>query len=131
MNKTLAYKLLKYSIAGVWLINGLYCKVLNQVPRHREIVGEILGEDFAAPLTILIGISEIIMTIWVLSGFKSRLNTLIQIVLVAVMNVMEFVLVPDLLLWGKLNALFALGFILILYYYEFVLKAEASREQTT
>jgi len=130
MNKRILYKALQVLIALVWLVNGLYCKVLNQVPRHREIVGEILGEDFAAPLTILIGISEIIMTIWVLSGYKSRLSTLIQIILVAVMNVMEFILVPELLLWGKLNALFALGFILILYYHEFILKADAAREQT-
>ena len=130
MNKRNQYHLLKWLIAAVWLINGLYCKVLNQVPRHREIVGEILGEDFATPLTLLIGISEIVMAIWVLSGFKSRFNTLCQIGLVAVMNVLEFILVPELLLWGKLNALFALGFILILYYHEFILKADISREQS-
>ncbi|EMS33047.1 hypothetical protein C943_00324 [Mariniradius saccharolyticus AK6] len=41
--------------------------------------------------------------------------------LVAIMNILEFVLVPDLLLWGRYNALFALLFIGLVYYNEFVL----------
>lgn len=98
--------------------------MLDLVPRHREIVSEILGQDYARPLTILIGLSEIIMAIWVLSRFKSKLNAILQIVIVATMNLMEFLLVPDLLLWGKLNSLFALFFILLVYYNEFILNAQ-------
>lgn len=128
MDKRKLYQLLKLVIAAVWLVNGLYCKVLDQVPRHRQIVGEILGEEFAAPLTILIGLSEVIMAIWVLSGYRSRIGTLCQIALVAIMNILEFVLVPDLLLWGKLNSIFALGFIGILYYYEWILKKQLAPE---
>ena len=66
-------QLLIYFIALVWFINGLYCKVLNQVPRHQEIVGRILGDDVAPTLTVLIGISEIVMAGWVLSRYRSRL----------------------------------------------------------
>jgi hypothetical protein len=36
------YKLLNYLIAAVWLVNGLFCKVLGLVPRHQEIVATIL-----------------------------------------------------------------------------------------
>ena len=36
-----------FLIAGVWLVFGLYCKVLNQVPRHEEIVAQILGTEQA------------------------------------------------------------------------------------
>ena len=128
MNKRKLYLLLKLLIATVWLINGLYCKVLNQVPRHRQIVGEILGEEYAAPLTLLIGLSEVVMALWVLSEYRSRLCMLSQIILVACMNVMEFMLVPDLLLWGKLNSIFALGFMGILYYYEWILKKQLAPE---
>lgn len=39
------HRILTYLIAAVSLINGLFCKVLNLVPRHRQIVAEILGED--------------------------------------------------------------------------------------
>jgi len=116
------HKILATSIVLVWIINGLFCKVLNLVPRHEQIVAQILSKDYARPLTILIGLSEIVMAIWILSGYKSRLNVLIQIGIVILMNSLEFLLVPDLLLWGKLNAFFAFIFILIVYVNEFYLK---------
>ena len=81
------HKLLNYVIAGVWLINGLFCKVLNLVPRHQEIVARILGNEHARLLTILIGVAEIIMAIWILSGIKTRLNAIAQILVIAAMNI--------------------------------------------
>ncbi|MGL6266982.1 MAG: DoxX-like family protein, partial [Chitinophagaceae bacterium] len=84
------HKALTYLIASVWLINGLYCKVLNQVPRHREIVSRILGDEYAGILTIGIGLGEIGMAIWILSEIKSKQNAIIQIVLIALMNIIEF-----------------------------------------
>lgn len=121
MTKTRIYKILTYFIATVWITNGLICKVLNLVPRHTQIVARILGDDYARPLTIIIGLSEIIMAVWILSGYKSRLNAIAQIMVVATMNTLEFILVPDLLLWGKLNSLFAFIFILVVYFNEFYL----------
>lgn len=121
MNKINTYKLLNTTIAFVWIANGLFCKVLNLVPRHSEIVARIIGEDFSGPLTVLIGCSEIVMAIWILSGFKSRINALTQIAVVGTMNILEFVLASDLLLWGKWNALFAFMFVLVVYFNEFYL----------
>ena len=54
-------KALTLLISVVWLANGLFCKVLNLVPRHEQIVARILGEDYSRPLTILIGLSEVLM----------------------------------------------------------------------
>lgn len=112
-------RLITYFIALVWLINGLYCKVLNFVPRHQQIVGELFGDDLARPITFAIGFLEIGMAIWVLSGLFKRFNTIFQIVIVALMNIIEFFAVPHLLLWGRLNAFFAFIFILIVYFNEF------------
>lgn len=95
--------------------------MLNLVPRHEQIVARILGDDYARPLTIIIGLSEIIMAVWILSGYKTKLNAIAQISVVATMNILEFILVPDLLLWGKLNLLFASIFILVVYFNEFYL----------
>ncbi len=118
--------LLNVGIALVWLVNGLFCKVLNMVPRHQLIVSNILGAEYASLLTKAIGVSEILMFVWVLSGIRSRWCAIFQIFLVATMNVLEFFLVPDLLLFGHLNALFAAMFIAVVYYNEFVLtKAES------
>jgi uncharacterized membrane protein YphA (DoxX/SURF4 family) len=109
------HKVLTFLIASVWLINGLYCKVLNQVPRHKEIVSRILGDEYAGILTIGIGLGEIGMAIWILSGIKSKQNATIQIVLIAVMNIIEFIKVKDLLLFGRLNIVFAFLFIILIY----------------
>jgi len=120
MNRKL-HIVLNYLIATVWLVNGLFCKVLDLVPRHQAIIGRILGDQYASIFTKAIGISEIIMATWILSGIKPRLNVIVQIFVIAIMNTIEFFCVPDLLLWGKLNALFAFIFILIIYYNEFSL----------
>lgn len=115
------YKVLTYCISAVWIANGLFCKVLNLVPRHQQIVAELLGEDNSRLLTIVIGLSEIMMAVWILSGYKTKVNAIVQITVVATMNALEFVFVPDLLLWGRLNSLFAFIFILVVYYNEFYL----------
>jgi len=120
------HKVLTYFIASVWLVNGLICKVLNLVPRHQQIVAEILGEEHARLFTIIIGISEIVMTLWILSGIKTRLNATVQINTVALTNILEFILVAHLLLWGRANAIFAVIFIFLVYYNEFVLKKNST-----
>lgn len=116
------YKSLCVLNAFVWVINGLICKVLDLVPRHRHIVARILGATYANLLTKAIGILEIGMAVWIISGIASHLNAIAQIVIVGFMNVIEFVYAPDLLLWGRLNALFALLFMLLIYMNEFILR---------
>lgn len=113
---------LNYLISAVWLINGLFCKVLNLVPRHEKIVARIIGDSHAGILTRVIGFSEIAMAVWILSGISKKLNALTQVVIIATMNALEFALAPDLLLWGRFNALFAFLFILLILYNEFYLR---------
>lgn len=127
MNTAVISKILTYFIALVWLINGLLCKVLNFVPRHQEIVSEIIGPDYAPILIKAIGFSEILMAIWILSRIKSRTNAILQIMVIATMNILEFILVPHLLLWGRLNIIFAMLLIAIIYYNEFVLKKQLTK----
>jgi hypothetical protein len=112
-------KWLTWPLAAVWLANGLFCKVLNLVPRHQEIVARIIGPEHAGGLTKLIGCAEIAMALWIISGFRSRLNAITQVVVIAAMNTLEFILAPDLLLWGRFNALYAFLFILAIVYNEF------------
>ena len=121
------YKILTFCIATVWIVNGLFCKVLNLVPRHEQIVSRILGDDSSRVLTILIGLMEIAIAIWILSKFKSRLNAIAQIAIVGIMNTLELIFVPDLLLWGKLNSLFAFVFILVVYFNEFYLNKKTTQ----
>ena len=122
------HTILTYCVALVWIINGLFCKILNFVPRHKQIISEILGDDYAQIFTRLIGFSEVVMAVWILSKFKHRLNATIQIAIVGLMNILEFILVPELLLWGKLNSLFAFIFILVVYLNEFYLNKKIKNQ---
>lgn len=117
---------LTYAIAAVWIINGLVCKVLNVVPRHQLIVARILGEDHSALITKTIGTFEVLMAVWVLSRIRSRWCALVQIAIVALMNTIEFILAPDLLLFGKMNSIVAIFFITIVFVNEFVLNRVTS-----
>jgi hypothetical protein len=100
---------------------------LNLVPRHQQIVARIIGDSHSGLFTRLIGIGETVMAIWVFSGWRSRLNAITQMVIIAAMNTLEFFLAPDLLLWGRFNALFAFLFILLIYYNEFSKEPSFSR----
>ncbi|HTD40618.1 MAG TPA: DoxX-like family protein [Mucilaginibacter sp.] len=126
-DKRKIYRALNYLFAIVWIVNGLLCKVLNLVPRHELIVSRILGGEHAFFLTKAIGISETLMAIWIISNTKSRFNVAIQIVIIATMNVIEFVFAPDLLLWGRSNLMFATMFILLIYYNEFILNKQLTK----
>jgi DoxX-like family len=118
----LIYTILHFVIAFIWLINGLYCKVLDFVPRHKQIVGEILGTNYAHTLTKMIGFGEIFLFVWILSRLYTRFCAILQIVLVLTMNVIEFIVASDLLLFGKLNIFIAIIFATIIYWHEFILK---------
>lgn len=116
------YYFLNISFAVVWLINGLYCKILDYVPRHQEIVGRILGEDYSGVLTLVIGFAEVGIAIWVLSGIKRKINAVFQIAVIVLMNILEYFFVPELLLFGKFNLLFALLFASLIYINEFQIR---------
>ncbi len=119
MYNSKSHRFLSYSIAVVWLINGAYCKLFNFVPRHQEIVSRILGDEHAFLFTKSIGICEVSMALWIISSKYTRISAITQISVVTAMNILEYILVPDLLLWGKANALFAFAFVLVVYFNEF------------
>lgn len=87
-----------------------------------------MGAEYSRVLTIAIGFAEILMAIWILSHIKSRLNAMVQILIILTMNIMEFIIVPDLLLWGRANAIFAFILILVIYFNEFHLNKKLATE---
>lgn len=112
----IGHPVLRYSIALVWLINGVWCKVLSHVPRHEAIVAAILGGTYASGFTLAIGLAELVMALWIISGRKRRLNAFTQIMVIMSMNILEFLVVPELLLWGRLNLVFAAGLCWVIYW---------------
>ena len=124
MNR-LPYILFTVVISLVWFVNGFFCKVLNLVPRHQQIVARILGEQYAWLATKAIGVSEILMVVWILSRIESRFCAITQMAIIGTMNIIEFFLAPDLLLFGRMNILFASAFIALIYVNEFIFRKRA------
>jgi hypothetical protein len=102
-----------WAIAAVWVANGVWCKVLSQVPRHAQIVARVVGNEVAPSLTVAIGLAEVTMAAWVLSGRSRTLCAVTQIAVVMAMNVIEQVIAADLLLWGPFNLLWATLFCVV------------------
>ncbi len=125
--KKTIHRVLNYLIACVWIVNGLFCKLLNFVPRHQLIVSEIAGEEYSFLFSKLIGIAEILMAAWILSSIRSRFCAIVQVIVVATMNIIEYCVCPGLLLFGKMNAIVALFFITVIVYNEFVLNKNPAR----
>ncbi|MBD0830728.1 DoxX-like family protein [Aestuariibaculum sediminum] len=109
------YKKINIIIACIWFINGLFCKMLNLVPRHQQIVASILAEDKSRLITIIIGFLEICMALWMVSNKSPKLNAIFQIIIISIMNTLEVLTIPELLLYGKLNIFFALILVTIIY----------------
>jgi uncharacterized membrane protein YphA (DoxX/SURF4 family) len=103
-------KLATVLIGSVWIFHGLYSKILDGIPRHRLIVGRILGEEIASTATISIGVLEISLGLWVFSGRYRRSCAALQTMAIVSMNALEIWLAKDLLISAvgmvALNAIF-------------------------
>jgi uncharacterized membrane protein YphA (DoxX/SURF4 family) len=84
--------------AVLWFVFGTIFKVLGAIPRHREIVGQILGSDIAPSITLLIGIAETALGIWFLIGFLPRFCAVLQTLAIVSMNALELSYARSLLL---------------------------------
>lgn len=88
-------------IAGVWLFHGLFNKLLHGEPRHLAIVRSVplFTNSSAAMALAVIGIVEIGVAIWVLSGRRPYACAMAQAALLLPMNVVELIYARPLLLW--------------------------------
>ncbi|MES2437836.1 MAG: DoxX-like family protein [Verrucomicrobiota bacterium] len=90
--------LLTFLIGSVWMFHGLYSKLSDGIPRHRQIVERILGEDIAGPATWAIGAAEVLLGLWVFSRFRRKLCARVQTSALVSMNFLEILLARDLLI---------------------------------
>jgi len=111
----LSSKFVTYAIAAVWLLFGLLGKLVPITTTHNQIVARVFGSDVSGPITMAIGIGELFMALWVVSGRWSPICGWLQIALVVTMNCIELTIARDLLLWGPMNGIFALLFVSVVY----------------
>lgn len=101
------HRVFKYFIAGVWILNGLVFKIFDLIPRHKAIVSELLSQEWADSLIVLIGTGETILGILILLNWKPKFLAIVQVILILSMNLIEFFFIQELLLFGPLNLLFS------------------------
>lgn len=104
-------------IGSVWVFHGMYSKICNGIPRHRLIVGRILGEGIADKATFFIGVLEITLGIWVFSGRMRRSCAMVQTLVVIAMNTLEILLAKNLLISAPGMVLLNLAFFALIWYW--------------
>jgi hypothetical protein len=106
---------LSFVIGAVWIFHGLYSKILDRIPRHRLIVGRILGERHAGWLTKLIGVGEVLLGLWVFTNTAPVLCATVQTVGLVAMNTLEILWARDLLIsaWGMV--VLNVGFLMLVW----------------
>ena len=103
------------AIGSVWVFHGLYSKLLNGIPRHRLIVGRVLGSKFAGTATKLIGLFEVLLGLWVFSGWERTSCAVVQTLALVGMNTLEILLAGDLLISAIGMVALNLGFLSLIW----------------
>jgi len=92
-------RLIRLSVALVWLYQGLWSKLLDPAKRHEAIIASVLGPTWAHRVLVLIGVVECGVALWVLSGWRPREGVFLQTGLLLGMNAAGIVwagsLIPD------------------------------------
>lgn len=88
-------------VAAVWLVHGLYNKLLAGSPRHLAIVQSVPGLSGRRGIYMLaaVGIFEVLIGMWVLSRRAAWTCAATQSVALLSMNVVELIYARRLLLW--------------------------------
>jgi uncharacterized membrane protein YphA (DoxX/SURF4 family) len=94
-------RLVRLSIALVWLYQGIWCKLLGGLPRHLAIISAVpfIGPAAGRVALDLLGLIECGIGVWVLTGRQLRNAAIVQTVLLAGMNagglIWAWRLIPD------------------------------------
>jgi hypothetical protein len=117
METPVKVRLLTILIGSVWLFHGFYSKIWDGIPRHRLIVGRILGTEIADVAILIIGGLEIGLGLWVFSRYHRRGCAWVQTLALVSMNTLEIILAKDLLISALGMVALNLCFIAIIWYW--------------
>ncbi len=81
--------LIQASIAAVWLYEGLWCKVLGRMQSQVDVVSAVprLGARFGAPFLRVLGVVEVGLAVWVMSGVAPAACAIVQTGVLILLNV--------------------------------------------
>jgi hypothetical protein len=104
-------------IAVVWIFHGLYSKILDGIPRHRLIVGKILGAKRAGIATKTIGLAEMLLGGWAIIGCHPVWCASVQTAAIFAMNTLEILLARELLISALGMVFLNLGFLSLVWWW--------------
>ena len=80
--------LIRAAVALVWLYEGLWCKLLNGDPRQLEVVKNVpnYGPRVGALFLKALGVVEVALALWALSGISPLWCALAQTLLLVTLN---------------------------------------------
>ncbi len=80
--------ILRAGIAAVWLYEGLWCKILGRVKLQAEVVAAVprLGPRFGSLFLKALGLAEVALAVWVVTGLFPGWCAIVQISLLVLLN---------------------------------------------
>jgi hypothetical protein len=108
------HTLAQIAIGCVWIFHGLYSKVLNGIPRHRQIVERVLGKNVGHSATRRLafwsGVRDLGFQRWQRVGCAG-----VQTLAIAGMNTLEIIFAADLLISAVGMVFLNLGFLALVW----------------
>lgn len=80
--------LVRSAVAAVWLYEGLWCKVLGRERRQVAVVEAVpwLGPISGRHFLIALGVAEVLLAVWIISGIAPGLCAITQTVILVALN---------------------------------------------
>ena len=109
--------ILQIVIGSVWVFHGFYSKLLNGIPRHRLIVGKVLGDQIAGRATKTIGCLEVLVGVWAFSGVARVDCAVVQTLAIVSMNALEIAFARSLLISASGMVILNLAFLAAIWHW--------------
>ncbi len=83
-----ALVIIRLAVAAVWLYEGLWNKVLGRAQREAQVVAAVpgFGPRFGHLFLKVLGVVEVALALWILSGSYPGTCAIVQIALLIVLN---------------------------------------------
>jgi hypothetical protein len=80
--------LIRIAVAAVWVYEGLWCKLLGGDPNQRKVVEAVphWGPRIGVPFLMALGVVELSLGAWALSGIAPFASALAQTILLVSLN---------------------------------------------
>lgn len=80
--------LIHVAVAAVWFYEGLWCKLLNGEPNQVRVIESVpgYGPRLGPQLLKLLGVAEVAIGVWVLTGIAPILCATVQTALLVTLN---------------------------------------------